>query len=228
MKRAAIAALLVLTVAMSAAPAFAQNSSFGQPLGWLFLSADNTAPYEPNISAAPLTPFKVYLMVSLSYSYIGQGNLDNGVGIVAWEASVDIPGLGPDIIIQSAIFRNEGAVFGTDTNIQHGMSAPIVAADTPIDLVEYNMVVFNSTGVSDVELTLGPSSPTSFDPAAPGFNDSQDIGECTNPVNGDPQACLRPFAKLTGTIINCRRPECFPPRPVAKTRWSAIKASYGN
>ena len=226
MKRLAVLMLLTLSMTIIPIGAQAQNSGFGVPLGWLYLSADNTGPYLPLIDAGVFTPFKVYLMVELSYASIGRGDLDNGVGLVAWEASVDVPGLGPDIIIQSAIFRNEGAVFGTDTNIQHGMSAAIVAADTPIDLVEYNMVVFNSQGVNDVELTLGPSSPTSFAPATPGFNDSQDVGECTNPVNGDPQACLRPFSRLSGAIINCTT-DCGG-GPVAETRWGAIKARYGN
>ena len=65
-RRVAILAALTGFAALSVLPTTAAaqpGTTVGQPLGWIFLSADNTT-YDSDIRATTFTQFHVYLMVS--------------------------------------------------------------------------------------------------------------------------------------------------------------------
>lgn len=223
MRRTSIAALVMLVVGLSALPVHSQTTGFGEPLGWIYLSDDNTD-YSPDIVIPAFVPFKIYLMANLSYTYIGEPGLDASTGIQAFEASIDIPGLGGEVVIQDAVIRNESVNIGGTTNVIAGLYPAILAEQTPIDLVDYTLLLL-AEGLQDVVLTIGPSTPSSFTPAAPGFSENTDIGECLNPVTGQGIECKRRFARVDGAVINCYN-ECPILDPTEKKSWGEIKAHY--
>lgn len=207
---AAIRVVLFLLLSITLTPtASAQSSSFGTPLGWLSVSADNTS-YDPDIQAQPFVPFHVFLVADLDYGDIGRPELNSSTGIQAWEAGLDIPGLGSDLIITGKVIRNGGVELGDQTNNIIGLYSAILADQTPIDLVDYTVLSLVAGGLQDVRLTLGPSTPSSFSPERPGMADNIPVDECTNPVTGEPTSCLRAFANTSPAVINCVN-DCIEP-----------------
>jgi len=219
--------VLVLLVWAVVGPglAYAQSTP-GQPLGWIYLSSDNTV-YKPDIYATAFVPFTFYMMLNLDYGFINRSDLNTSTGVQAWEASLILPA---EFTILSVTVQGVSQYLGDATNLIVGLPATILAAQTPTDLVAYSVGKFTPGDPVDVVLDIGPHSPSSFSPAAPGMNDSADIGECTKISDGSTVKCLRPFAKVSRAVINCNSPWCDPCGYIGcateNTRWSTIKATF--
>lgn len=193
--------IVALGLLGTATLAEAQSSGFGEPLGHLYFSAEPTS-YDPNITAPSFVPFTVYLVADLDYADIGREELNSNSGIAAFEMDMQLPGLGSDFLVLSARIRNVAVNIGDQTNVIVGINPPVLAAQTPIDLVEYTFLSVSPTVPTDARIEAGPASPSSFSPATPGWAESADIGECTNPVSGAPTKCLRAFAEVSPAVIN--------------------------
>jgi hypothetical protein len=221
MKRVAIAALVMLVVGMTALPVVAQTT-IGQPLGWIYISANNTT-YDPDIQIAPFTPISIYLMLNIDYGYINQAGLNSSVGPFSYEAAVVIP---PVFTVTAALIRNKSLNLGSDRNLIVGLNPAILANTTPIDLVEYTIGAFTpGADLVDLEFSIAAATPSSFSPAVPGMADNTAFGECT--FDGNPVKCLRPFAKISRAVSNCSA-DCVVPMPVEHNSWSALKGNFSN
>jgi hypothetical protein len=223
MERVVVATLVVLGVCAHYSPVIAQGSPQGLPLGRVSISARATDSW-PQIGIPGFSSADVFVLIDLDYADIGRAELNVSTGILAWEGEFLIP---PEFAILSKIVRNHSlSVIEHSTNLIVGLSPVITAAETPTDLVHYRIGYFAGPDPPvDVWVTLGPSSPSSFDSESPGFNDNVDVGECTRASDGTPVSCLRPFAAVFGAVINCRT-TCFWV-PIETPSWSALKASYG-
>jgi hypothetical protein len=217
----------MLIVGMSAMPVAAQEVLFGQTMGSVYLS-DSPTEYQPNkMDAALFTPFSVYLVTDIDYGDIGQSGINGAVGMQAYEVGVDFP---PELTLISATIRNLSVNLGGNSNLIVGLNPKITASQTPIDLVEFSLGAFSaSTVLTDMHFTLHATTPSSFDPAVPGFNDSSNALECQK-ADGSPIKCLRPFAIAWQMSINCES-QCVSRntgRPNANTSWSALKGNFAN
>lgn len=192
---------LTLALVIVSTAASAQDDRFGEPLGHLYFSSEATS-YVPVITAPSFVPFTVYLVADLDYAEIGREELNFSTGIQAWEMGMELPGLGSDFVVLNAVIRNLSINVGNSTNVIVGIAPALLAFETPIDLVEYAFLSPASPVPTDVTLSAGPSSPSSFDSAGPGWSESNNVGECINPVTGTSTNCLRTFAQVSPALIN--------------------------
>jgi len=222
--RVLVAAILVCCLVWTSEASAADEVRFGQTMGTLYLSASPTE-YQPNQTGVSLfTPFTVYLVPDIDYADIGHPELNAGTGMQAYEVGVEFPA---ELTLISAIIRNSStSPGGGTTNLIVELSPTILAAQTPIDLVEFSLGAFSDTiDLTDMCLELHASAPSSFDPAAPGFNDSSDALEC-HTADGSPIQCLRAFEYVRPMGINCRRQCCWTIDPVEESSWSTLKADF--
>ena len=191
--------------------AAAQNSSFGEPLGRVYYSADPTS-IQPSITAEPFVPFDVYMVLDLDYGDIGRPELNATTGVAAWETNLELAGLGSDFIILSARIRSIALNVGDRTNIIAGVSPPVLADQTPIDLVQYTLFAPVTDVPSDVVVTGGATTPTSFDPPSPGWVES--LRTVNLRYCGVPMASAFGQARTVPTWSSCRPSHWGNPWPV--------------
>jgi len=207
--------LLILVV-----PARAQE--FGPALGELYLS------FEPDsrvlvMDHPAFEQFQFHVLAAIDWGDAGLAAHNGFNGIRGWEASVQVPAeltvVGREVRPASSIDIANGA-----DNYVVGTGQLVDAWAAPVSLVVYTAFLA-SPDLTDLVVTLGASSPTSFDVpggpgAVPGWLEFHRSGQCGE------NRCLRSFAESSGRlVINCRsESECR----VATVRrsWGALKASY--
>lgn len=135
-------------------------------------------------------------------------------GILGYEASVDLPA---ELILLSTVFVSPGVInVGSPTNFIIGAGACFDAA-SPVTLVTYTAGFFSGSLPLDVVFCLGPSEPSSFVPAQPGYL------ACDGslfPYGYNPQ--LTPYPPHCGVI----NPQSICEVASTSTSWGAVKAAY--
>jgi hypothetical protein len=236
MKRVAIAALALLVLGGTAASSMAQT--FGQELGSLYLSRSQTE-YQPNLGGAgvngapdedPIASFQnfsFYIVTEIDYADIGLGNQNGAAGLQAWEAAIDLgEAVGLTVLSRTMFPGGAGDLGNGNDNWVVFLGSQVTALSTPFVLVEYSGGFFGGEPPSDILVPIGSSSPSSFNPPVPGWNEGVALGECT--LNGNPIKCLRPYAFTGRMTINCVT-QCLDVNNVSTETpsWGAIKANYG-
>lgn len=193
MRRLAMgAALLVLVAGMSGVAN--ADAGYNPPVGDIYLSFDATA-LPPKVAdagdaarwktVAPFTAFNFYLLLHIDWAQppYNDAARNTSDGASAWEGSVNFPAT---VIITARQLPPGHSDFGSDSagfdNWIVGTGGQCInAASTPFTLVSYSGLL--SAAVNDVQLTVGPSSPSTFDDAGcsiciaqPGFLDCQTAG----------------------------------------------------
>jgi hypothetical protein len=224
---------LIVAVAIalpSTTPSAMAQTSFGETMGRIYLTADQHETVSFLGKQAPYQQFVFYLMVHLDFGDIGQPELNNVDGLAAWEASLRVPE-GVTITKREPLPLAVNVAVGEDNWVM-GVPYMVAAWQTPTVLVKYTAILLVD-GLSDLVITIHESDPTTFDhPDArergPGWLEWQPTGECEFSSRKPASGCLRTFESWQDNrfVINCKlEKECS---NVARdsASWSAVKARF--
>jgi hypothetical protein len=203
----AVALLLILLTTLAPSALWAQSQ--GDPLGRLYLSFAPDAEVR-NAELEAMQSFELYLIAELDFTDIGDPDRNEQDGIKGWETCITIP---PEVTVTNMeILRPgfNGADDSCDENWIMILDSCAFGEDMPVAFVRYEAVL--TTAARNVELSLGPASPSSIDTNAPGWFVCAPRGE-----PGD----IRPFEPDWSelTVINERvATDAF--------SWSAVKSLF--
>jgi hypothetical protein len=234
-------ALMALYLAIPA-PGHAQI--YGEALGDLYLTTDlGLDPFDPVrgpiatcIDDPGLPAFETlgfFLVIALDFADVGQPEWNATHGLRGWEARVHIP---QELTIIARTVRPRPCPLDMclNDNFIVGIGITILAASTPYAVVEYDGILLQNA--QDVRLTLGASTPSSFDSQGgpgpvPGWLEGPATGDCLS--DGEPVECLRPFRRWQGCanqlVLNYTgEGGCAQRCAMAtnSTTWSSVKSRY--
>jgi hypothetical protein len=196
--------LFLLLTCQFAVSASAQ--SFGPALGSLRLSFDDTQAVH-RLDVEAMQNFSWYLQVDIDFGSPAL-NFDNG--LVIWEAALQVP---PQVAVLSLQWLAPYAFCDdcSNTDWRALLASCVFARDTPKAILQVHARLL--VDANDLEIGLGPASPSNFDSTAPGWR------VCAN--TGNDLLDLHPFASgwTDQLVINST---------VATTTqtWSSLKTRY--
>ena len=175
MKKSILAAIVLLALGPISANATHLHLSLAPP------PFNESDPLATTGTATGFVPFFLYV--------IADEWADPGAGLFGYEFSLN---LDPNWIILGTVLTGPAPInIGTPTNVIAGTGGA-VATPGPVVIVRYQLGWFAGPVVPETLISLGPSTPSSFSPATPGYlqpNGELVAWECTtnlliNPSNG--------------------------------------------
>ena len=214
--------VLIVLVAIPVATAtsvHAQSEQYGLPLGRLCLSF-SASEHVATADREPFEQFNFFLLARVDWADVGLDGHNGFNGMAAWEASVNAPAgltvMGREILPATSI--NVG--IGTD-NYVVGTGSVYNVSRAHTTLVRFTAILMQDSP-DDLVLTVGASTPSSFEGTQPGWLEARSSGECPAPH----RTCKRAFAEWnTRLVINCRdEAECKV--STVSTSWGAVKSAF--
>jgi len=172
MKRLAIGALAVFTLAAFAGTADAQ---LGSQFGELYFSTtqDGTgANFNENLAA--FAQFDIFVIADIDFADDNRGGQNLTNGLTGWEAEFNVPAaitvLGRELNPPSAVN------VGSGDNFIVGTGTLFTADSTPVFLVKYQGGLFVQEPPVDLVITVGPATPNSENTGGPNWLESATAG----------------------------------------------------